>query len=66
MMDEDLRSYDMWLSLVKNEGNIDRIPFAWSQVSGYLLQAALSWANAGVTEPEDGAFRLHWFFYVPS
>ena len=30
MMDEDSRSCDMWLYLVKNEGNIDRIPFAWS------------------------------------
>ena len=31
MMDEDFRSCDMWLYLVKNEGNIDRISFAWSR-----------------------------------
>ena len=37
-----------------------------SQFSGYLLQAAQYWANAGVTE--DGhcqdACRPQWFFYV--
>ena len=31
MMDEDLSSCDMWLFLVEYEGNIDRIPFAWSR-----------------------------------
>ena len=33
MMDEDLRSSScgMWLFVVKNEGNVDRIPFAWSR-----------------------------------
>ena len=31
MMDEDLRSCDLWLLSVKNEWNIDIIPFAWSR-----------------------------------
>ena len=35
--------------------------------SGYLLQTAQSWANAGVTEDGhcQGACRPQWFFYVP-
>ena len=39
-----------------------------SQVSGYLLQTAQSWANAGVTEDGHchGACRPQWFFYVPN
>ena len=40
----------------------------YSQVSGYLLQTAQSWANAGVTEDGhcQGACRPQWFFYVPN
>ena len=39
-----------------------------SRVSGYLLQTAQSWANAGVTEDGhcQGACRPQWFFYVPN
>ena len=38
----------------------------FSQVSGYLLQAAQSWAIAGVTEDGhcQGACCPQWFFYV--
>ena len=38
-----------------------------SQFSGYKLQTAQSWANAGVTEDGhcQGACRPQWFFYVP-
>ena len=43
-------------------------PGVWSQVSGYLLQRAQSWANAGVTEDGhcQGACRPQWFLYVPN
>ena len=39
-----------------------------SQFSGYQLQTAQFWANAGVTEDGhcQGACRPQWFFYVPN